>query len=79
MHRPERRVMDPEEMCRSCIHVNYCMGAYRKDHWCGNHTGHERKYEVSEMWKRYRMAMDIGRTRTRNGIIGRLEAGGRVS
>ena len=55
MHRPERRVMDPEEMRRSRIHVNYCMGAYRKDHWCGNHTGHERKYEVSEMWKRYRM------------------------
>ena len=48
MHRPERRVMDPEEMRRSRIHVNYCMGAYRKDHWCGNHTGHERKYEVSE-------------------------------
>ena len=48
--------MDPEEMCESCIHMNYCMGAYRKDHWCGNHTGHERKYEVSEMWKRYRMA-----------------------
>lgn len=52
MHRPERRVMDPEEMCGNCIHVNYCMRAYRKDHWCGNHTGHERKYEVSEMWKR---------------------------
>jgi len=56
VHRPERRVMDPEEMCGNCIHVNYCMRAYRKDHWCGNHTGHERKYEVSEMWKRYRMA-----------------------
>ena len=41
--------MDPEEMRRSRIHVNCCMGAYR------NHTGHERKYEVSEMWKRYRM------------------------
>lgn len=48
--------MDPEEMCGNCIRVNYCMRAYRKDHWCGNHTGHERKYEVSEMWKRYRMA-----------------------
>lgn len=56
MHRPERRVMDPEKMCGNCIHVNYCMRAYRKDHRCGNHTGHERKYEVSEMWKRYRMA-----------------------
>lgn len=55
MHRPERRVMDPEEMCGNCIHVNYCIGAYRKDHWCGNHIGHERKYEVSEMWKRYGM------------------------
>ena len=59
MHRPERRVMDPEEMCGSCIHMNYCMGAYRKDHWCGNHTGHERKYEVSEMWKRYGMAKSL--------------------
>lgn len=59
MHRPERRVMDPEEMCGSCIHMNYCMGAYRKDHWCSNHTGHERKYEVSEMWKRYRMAKSL--------------------
>lgn len=47
MHRPERRVMDPEEMCRSCIHVNYCMGAYRKDHWSAITPGHERKYEVS--------------------------------
>ena len=43
MHRPERRVMDPEEMCGSCIHMNYCMGAYRKDHWCGNHTRKDRK------------------------------------
>ncbi len=51
--------MDPEEMCGSCIHMNYCMGAYRKDHWCSNHTGHERKYEVSEMWKRYGMAKSL--------------------
>lgn len=59
MHRPERRVMDPEKMCGNCIHVNYCMRAYRKDHRCGNHIGHERKYEVSEMWKRYRMAKSL--------------------
>lgn len=59
MHRLERRVMDPEKMCGNCIHVNYCMRAYRKDHRCGNHTGHERKYEVSKMWKRYRMAKSL--------------------
>ena len=59
MHRLERRVMDPEKMCGNCIHVNYCMRAYRKDHRCGNHTGHERKYEVSEMWMRYRMAKSL--------------------
>ena len=38
----ERRIrMTPEEMCRSCKHAAYCMAAYRKDHWCGNHTGKE--------------------------------------
>lgn len=31
--------MTPEEMCRSCRHEAYCMAAYQKDHWCGNHTG----------------------------------------
>lgn len=30
--------MTPKEMCNSCTHENYCMGAYHKDHWCGNHT-----------------------------------------
>ena len=33
--------MTPEEMCRSCRHEAYCMAAYQKDHWCGNHTGKE--------------------------------------
>lgn len=33
--------MTPEEMCRSCRHEVYCMAAYQKDHWCGNHTGKE--------------------------------------
>ena len=28
----------PEEMCRSCRYEAYCMAAYQKDHWCGNHT-----------------------------------------
>ena len=31
--------MTPEEMCRSCRHEAYCMAAYQKDHWRGNHTG----------------------------------------
>lgn len=25
------------EMCKSCIHKSYCMAAFKKDHWCGNH------------------------------------------
>lgn len=29
--------MNVTEMCASCIHEGYCMGAYKKDHWCGNH------------------------------------------
>lgn len=28
---------DTKEMCDSCIHKSYCMVAYMKDHWCGNH------------------------------------------
>lgn len=28
--------MNAEEMCESYIHKAYCMGAFRKDHWCGN-------------------------------------------
>lgn len=28
--------MTAEEMCNTCAHVNYCMCAYKKDHWCGN-------------------------------------------
>ncbi len=44
--------MTPKEMCNSCTHENYCMGAYRKDHWCGNHTRKDRKYEMSKMRKR---------------------------
>nr|DAE92102.1 MAG TPA: hypothetical protein [Myoviridae sp. ct5xZ3] len=28
-------------MFEDCIHREYCLGAYVKDHWCGNHT--ERK------------------------------------
>lgn len=30
--------MDSEEMCRSCIHVGYCMAAMKKDHWYGNRS-----------------------------------------
>lgn len=33
--------MTPKEMCDTCIHKGYCMAAYAKDHWCGNHTGRE--------------------------------------
>ena len=25
-------------MCDTCIHRFYCIAAYKKDHWCGNHT-----------------------------------------
>lgn len=27
-----------KEMCDSCSHKWHCMGVYRKNHWCGNHT-----------------------------------------
>lgn len=43
--------MTPCEMCSSCTHSGYCMAAYEKDHWCGNYTRKERKYEVSDMRK----------------------------
>lgn len=44
--------MTPKEMCNSCTHENYCMGAYHEDHWCGNYTRKDRKYEMSKMRKR---------------------------
>lgn len=31
--------MNSKEMCDTCRHNQYCMAAYKKDHWCGNHTG----------------------------------------
>lgn len=40
--------MAPEEMCRSCRHEAYCMAAYQKDHWCGNHTGKEGRYRMQK-------------------------------
>ena len=27
------------EMCTFYIHKGYCGGAYKKESWCGNHTG----------------------------------------
>lgn len=50
--------MTPKEMCNSCTHENYCMGAYHKDHWCGNHTRKDRKYEMSKMRKRGKKTVD---------------------
>lgn len=41
--------MTPKEMCNSCTHENYCMGAYRKDHWCGNHTRKDRKMKMMNL------------------------------
>lgn len=49
--------MTPKEMCNRCTHEDYCMGAYRKNHWCGNHTRKDRKYEVSKMRKRGKQAV----------------------
>lgn len=49
--------MTQKEMCNSCTHEDYCMGAYRKNHWCGNHTRKDRKYEVSKMRKRGKQAV----------------------
>ena len=51
VHRPEGRNMGPEKMCRSCIHDGYCMGAYRKDHWCGNHTGYKQNMKCPKCGK----------------------------
>lgn len=37
------------EMCSSCMRKNYCPAAYKKEHWCGNHTGRkEGKIKPSE-------------------------------
>ena len=41
-----------EEMCSTCIHSKYCAGAYRKNHWCGNHTKEGEYNEMSKMRKR---------------------------
>nr|DAE23543.1 MAG TPA: Transcription factor S-II (TFIIS) [Myoviridae sp. ctyWv1] len=30
-------------MCSNCIHRWYCPGAFRKDHWCGNHQTRRKK------------------------------------
>lgn len=49
--------MTPKEMCNRCTHEDYCMGAYHKNHWCGNHTRKDRKYEVSKMRKRGKQAV----------------------
>ena len=36
---PEDKIKkSTKDMCDSCIHKSYCMAAYKKDHWCGNHT-----------------------------------------
>ena len=29
------------EMCRNCMHKDYCPSAYKKDTWCGNHITRE--------------------------------------
>ena len=55
--------MTPKEMCNSCTHENYCMGAYHKDHWCGNHTRKDRKYEMSKMRKRNRVVKSFVESR----------------
>lgn len=35
--------MTPKEMCDTCTHKGYCMAAYAKDHWCGNHISREQR------------------------------------
>ena len=39
--------MTPEQMCGTCIHVDYCMAAHQKDHWCGNHTERSRYESIN--------------------------------
>lgn len=36
--------MNCTQMCASCIHESYCMAAYKKDHWCGNHMNNKKLY-----------------------------------
>lgn len=50
--------MTPKEMCNSCTHENYCMGAYHKDHWCGNHTRKDR-VTVTLMQEFDKLANDV--------------------
>lgn len=40
---------DIKHMCDTCRHRIYCHGAYKKDHWCGNHE--EQKNFISSCVK----------------------------
>lgn len=33
----EKKNDTKRHMCSSCNHKKYCIGAYKKDHWCGNY------------------------------------------
>ena len=42
----EENIKYEREMCSSCIHKSYCIVAYKKDHWCGNHKKNINMWEV---------------------------------
>lgn len=42
-----------KEMCDTCIHKKYCLLAYKKDFWCGNHISiYGNKFNNGELIKR---------------------------
>lgn len=60
--------MKPEEMCGTCIHRNGRMAAYKKDHWCGNHTG-GRIGGISWTMKRSAAPASTTENREANGCV----------
>lgn len=45
--------MNSKEMCDTCSHNQYCMAAYKKEHWCGNRTpdrGNMKALTIIQPW-----------------------------
>ena len=38
--------MQPDEMCKTCKHKYYCIGAFIKNVWCGNYTSEKRLKKI---------------------------------
>ena len=51
--------MDAKEMCETCQHNRYCIGAYKKDCWCGNYLKNKKgkqRYTMIEIDMKMTMA-----------------------